>query len=127
MAVGKVTLQRMFWQVAKKGGSFSEAVINMTRGMPVRTEEPITKTLIPETPTAETSVPDEYKDLHKQIDIMDLSKDTDLSVEQQTMVQEFLKKNVKIFAPRPLQPYRTPKAKHGIDTGTARPIHTRPF
>lgn len=70
---------------------------------------------------------DGLNEIRKQIDQLDLSKDTDLTLEQQQIVREFLRVNADIFAKNPKSPGTNLKVRHHIDTGNHPSIKQRPF
>ena len=71
--------------------------------------------------------PQDYADLYKQIDSMDLTTDTSLTVTQQQTVRTLLRRNIDVFAINPKRPAKNLKVRHSIPTGDHPPIRHRPF
>lgn len=84
-------------------------------------------TLDSKTLMTEQETKDQYNDIMKAIEELDLKSDSNLTENQQRQVREFLRKNVKVFSLQPKEPTRTTTVKHHIHTGDIPPIQMRPY
>jgi len=69
---------------------------------------------------------EDYSELLKQIEEMNYAESSDLTLEEQAQLKDFLKKNVDIFAKNPKNPGQIPSVQHSINTGDHPPIKLRP-